>query len=44
MITTSQRGINQDLLPYQLYQKAKRFGIWNPQDIDCVRMPSTSRR
>lgn len=34
MITTSQRGINQDLLPYQLYQKAKRFGIWNPQDID----------
>ena len=34
LLTTSQRGINQDSLPYQLYQKAKRFGIWNPQDID----------
>lgn len=32
-ISTSTRGINTELLPYQLYQKAKRFGIWNPQDI-----------
>ncbi|MDX8360130.1 MULTISPECIES: R2-like ligand-binding oxidase [Bacillaceae] len=34
VITTSERGIVEDLLPYRLYQKAKRFGIWNPQDID----------
>ncbi|MDX8366933.1 R2-like ligand-binding oxidase [Cytobacillus sp. IB215665] len=34
VITTSERGIIEDLLPYRLYQKAKRFGIWNPQDID----------
>nr|WP_019119745.1 R2-like ligand-binding oxidase [Brevibacillus massiliensis] len=34
MITTGCRGLQQDLLPYQLYQKAKRFGTWNPQDID----------
>lgn len=34
MITTSPRGINHNSLPYQLYQKAKRYGIWNPQDID----------
>jgi ribonucleoside-diphosphate reductase beta chain len=33
-VSTSQRGLNKDLLPYQLYQKAKRFGIWDPQDID----------
>lgn len=32
--STSQRGLNTELLPYQLYQKAKRYGIWNPQDID----------
>ncbi|AWX59178.1 R2-like ligand-binding oxidase [Brevibacillus brevis] len=33
-VSTSQKGLNQELLPYQLYQKAKRYGIWNPQDID----------
>lgn len=33
-IATSQRGMNTELLPYQLYQKAKRYGMWNPQDID----------
>lgn len=33
-VSTSQRGLNKELLPYQLYQKAKRFGIWDPQDID----------
>ncbi len=33
-ISTSQRGLNTELLPYQLYQKAKRYGMWNPQDID----------
>ncbi|WP_286166314.1 R2-like ligand-binding oxidase [Peribacillus frigoritolerans] len=34
IITTSSRGINEELLPYRLFQKAKRFGIWNPSDID----------
>lgn len=33
-VSTSQKGLDQELLPYQLYQKAKRYGIWNPQDID----------
>lgn len=34
IITTSERGINTDSLPYRLYQKAKKLGIWNPEDID----------
>lgn len=34
IITTSSRGINEDSLPYRLYQKAKKFGVWNPTDID----------
>ncbi|RTR33948.1 R2-like ligand-binding oxidase [Robertmurraya yapensis] len=34
ILTTSSRGINEDSLPYRLYQKAKKFGIWNPADID----------
>lgn len=34
VITTSARGIREDLLPYRLYQKAKKFGIWDPKDID----------
>jgi ribonucleoside-diphosphate reductase beta chain len=34
IITTSARGIRQDSLPYRLYQKAKKFGIWDPKDID----------
>lgn len=33
-ISTQQRGLRTELLPYQLYQKAKRFGMWDPQDID----------
>ncbi|ALC84189.1 ribonucleotide-diphosphate reductase [Bacillus gobiensis] len=24
----------EDSYPYQLYQKAKKFGVWNPQNID----------
>lgn len=31
---TTQQKINKNSLPYKLYQKAKRAGIWNPQDID----------
>lgn len=34
MLTTSSRGILEDSFPYRLYEKAKRFGIWNPRDID----------
>ena len=26
--------VNKSSLPYNLYQKAKRAGIWNPVDID----------
>ena len=32
-VTTKQQ-INKQSLPYNLYQKAKRHGIWNPVDID----------
>jgi ribonucleoside-diphosphate reductase beta chain len=32
--TTSVRGLNQDLLPLRLYHKAKKFGVWDPRDID----------
>ena len=32
-VTTKQQ-INKKSLPYNLYQKAKRHGIWNPVDID----------
>ncbi|MBO8172970.1 MAG: R2-like ligand-binding oxidase [Bacillaceae bacterium] len=34
IITTSERGINEDSLPFRLYQKAKKFGVWDPKDID----------
>jgi ribonucleoside-diphosphate reductase beta chain len=34
ILTTSSRGINEDSLPFRLYQKAKKFGVWNPSDID----------
>ena len=31
---TTKQAINKNSLPYKLYQKAKRHGIWNPVDID----------
>ncbi|PLT35545.1 R2-like ligand-binding oxidase [Bacillus sp. V5-8f] len=34
ILTTSKRGLLLDSLPFRLYQKAKRFGIWNPADFD----------
>ncbi|HZG70243.1 MAG TPA: R2-like ligand-binding oxidase [Chondromyces sp.] len=34
IFTTSSRGLQEDSLPFKLYQKAKRFGIWNPADFD----------
>ena len=32
--TTSARGLDRTSLPFRLFEKAKRFGIWNPSDID----------
>jgi len=32
--TTSGGGLDHDSLPMQLYQKAKKLGIWDPQDLD----------
>ena len=31
---TTGRGLNFDSKPMQLFQKAKKLGIWNPSDID----------
>lgn len=33
---TTTRGLNRDLPPMRLYEKAKRLGIWNPSDIDLL--------
>ena len=33
-ITTSPQGLRHDLPPMRLWHKAKRLGIWDPQDID----------
>lgn len=35
--TTSGRGLRHDLLPMRLWRKAKRLGIWDPDDIDFSR-------
>ncbi len=32
--TTSRRGIDHQLPPMRLWRKAKKLGIWNPEDID----------
>ena len=32
--TTNGTGLNHDSLPMRLWQKAKKYGIWNPNDID----------
>jgi ribonucleoside-diphosphate reductase beta chain len=34
ILTTSTRGLLEDSFPYQLYLKAKKFGTWNPQQIN----------
>lgn len=31
---TTTRGLQRDIPPMRLYEKAKKFGIWNPSDID----------
>ncbi|WP_174733471.1 R2-like ligand-binding oxidase [Mesobacillus harenae] len=33
-VTTSETGLNRDSLPYKLFEKAKKFGAWDPRDID----------
>lgn len=32
--TTSGQGLDRDSLPMRLWEKAKKYGIWNPADID----------
>lgn len=32
--TTTTRGLQRDTPPMKLFEKAKRYGIWNPSDID----------
>jgi len=34
---TTTRGLDRDLPPMRLYEKAKRLGIWNPSDIDLTK-------
>jgi len=36
-VTTSHKGLDYDSVPMRLWRKAKRFGIWNPEDIDFAR-------
>jgi ribonucleoside-diphosphate reductase beta chain len=35
--TTSADGLRYDSLPMRLYQKAKRLGTWDPQELDFTR-------
>jgi len=34
---TTTRGLNRDLPPMRLYEKAKKLGIWNPSEIDFTK-------
>lgn len=34
MFITTSRGLQRSTPPMRLYEKAKKFGIWNPSDID----------
>jgi ribonucleoside-diphosphate reductase beta chain len=36
-VTTSTEGLRNDILPMRLFRKAKRLGVWNPDDIDFSR-------
>jgi ribonucleoside-diphosphate reductase beta chain len=35
--STSPTGLNHDLFPMKLWAKAKKLGIWDPQDIDFTK-------
>ena len=37
LATSRARGLATDSLPYRLFRKAKRFGTWNPDDLDFSR-------
>jgi len=32
--TTTTRGLDRNIPPMRLFEKAKRYGVWNPSDID----------
>ena len=32
-VSTSEKGINRESLPFKLYEKAKKFGTWDPRNI-----------
>ncbi|MBI5669217.1 MAG: R2-like ligand-binding oxidase [Chloroflexi bacterium] len=34
LFATTTRGLRRDTPPMKLYEKAKRYGIWNPSDFD----------
>lgn len=36
-VSTSATGLRNDIPPMRLWRKAKRLGIWNPEDIDYSR-------
>jgi ribonucleoside-diphosphate reductase beta chain len=35
--TTAPQGLARESFPLRLFQKSKRFGVWNPSDIDLAR-------
>lgn len=37
VFVTTTRGLNRELPPMRLYEKAKKLGIWNPSDIDLAK-------
>lgn len=37
LVTTGKRPFERESFPMQLFQKAKRFGAWDPNDIDLSR-------
>lgn len=43
-ITTSARGLDRASVPMRLFEKAKRFGIWNPSEIDFTQDAADWRR
>jgi ribonucleoside-diphosphate reductase beta chain len=34
---TTTRGLNREVLPMRLFEKAKKLGIWNPSDFDFTK-------
>jgi ribonucleoside-diphosphate reductase beta chain len=34
--TTTTRGLERESFPMRLFEKAKKFGVWNPSDIDLT--------